>query len=345
MSGDRSATANRSPASLSDVARIAGVSVAAASRALNARPGVRPEIRARVLAVASELRYRPHGAARDLAMGASSVIGLLLPDLDRTIPPFWAWVHRHLCAVAAEQGVGVMVYFLDDIAEHLGDALIAKAWRGAVVAPDAARYRFVRDLHESGFPMVLIGAPAADFAVPSVDVENVESSADAVRHLLAVGCRRIGVIAGPADRTESRLRVEGYGRALAEAGLTVDPSLVIHADYTVLGSADAARDLIDHGVDGIFATSDPAAIATSWTAQRLGVDVPDELAVVGFDGLQSDVHDVADLTSVVQPVDALTREAMRMLDRSEHDGDPERVVIDPHLVIRGSTRRLAKPGG
>jgi LacI family transcriptional regulator len=340
---DPTSTPGRPPASLTDVARVAGVSVAAASRALNARPGVRPEIRARVQAVAAELRYRPHGAARDLALGESSVIGLLLPDLDRTIPPFWAWVHRHLCAVAAEQGVGVMVYFLDDIAEHLGESLVAKAWRGAVVAPDAAHYRFVRDLHASGFPIVLIGAPVEDFDVPSVDVENVSSSAGAVHHLLDIGCTRIGVIAGPADRVESRLRVEGYHRALAEAGVAVDPSLVIHADYTVLGSADAARHLIDHGVDGIFATSDPAAIATSWTAQRLGIDVPNELAVVGFDGLQSDVHDVADLTSVVQPVDALTRAAMRMLARVGRGGPPERVVIEPELVVRGSTRRLAKP--
>jgi LacI family transcriptional regulator len=235
-----------------------------------------------------------------------------------------------------------MVYFLDDVAEHLGDALVAKAWRGAVVAPDAARYRFVRELQSSGFPMVLIGAPVDDFAVPSVDVENVHSSAAAVRHLLDVGCSRIGVIAGPTDRVESRLRVEGYRRALEEVGSAVDPSLVIHADYTVLGSADAARHLIDHGVDGIFATSDPAAIATRWTAQRLGVDVPEELAIVGFDGLQSDVHDVADLTSVVQPVDALTREAMRMLERGT-DADLERIVIEPELVVRGSTKRLAKP--
>lgn len=326
------------PTSLADVARIAGVSVAAASRALNGRTGVRPEIRARVVAVASELRYRPHGAARDLATGESSVIGLLLPDLDRTIPPFWAWVHRHLCAVAAEQGVGVMVYFLDDVAEHLGDALIAKAWRGAVVAPDAARYRFVRDLHAAGFPMVLIGAPAPDFAVPSVDVENVHSSEAAVQHLIDIGCSRIGVIAGPADRVETQLRIEGYRLAHSAAGRPLDPSLVIHADYTVLGAADAARRLIDHGADGIFATSDPAAIATLWTAQRMDVTVPDELAVVGFDGLQSDVHDVADLTSVVQPVDALTREAIRLLAAGIAGDPPERVVIDPILDVRGSTR-------
>ncbi len=169
--------------SLADVARAAGVSVAAASRALNGRPGVRPEIRERVHAVARDLRYRPHGAARDLAMGASSVIGLLLPDVDRTIPPFWAWVHRHLCAAAAAEDVGVMVYFLDDVAEHLGDALIAKAWRGAVVAPDAAEHRFVRDLAAAQFPMVLIGSPQPELPVPTVDVENIRSSVDAVRFM------------------------------------------------------------------------------------------------------------------------------------------------------------------
>lgn len=334
------------PPSLADVARIAGVSPAAASRAINGRAGVRPEVRDRVLAVASQLRYRPNPAARDLAMGESSIIGLLLPDVDRTIPPFWASVHRHLCAVAAERGVGVMVYFLDDVAEHLGDALIAGAWRGAVLAPDAADYRFVRDLVAAGFPAVLIGAPNPTFSVSSVDVENVHSSAAAVRHLFDAGCSRVAAIAGPADRVETRLRLEGYRLAHAEAGRPVDPTLIVHADYTVLGAADAARSLIDHAADGIFATSDPAAIATAWIAQRMGVAVPDELAIVGFDGLQSEVVDVADLSAVVQPVAEITREAMRMLDRGPAHDPPERVVIEPTLVTRGSTarRRVGLPG-
>jgi LacI family transcriptional regulator len=333
------------PISLADVARVAGVSVAAASRALNDRPGVRPEIRERVRAVAHEMRYRPHGAARELALGESSVIGLLLPDLDRTIPPFWAWVHRHLCAEAAVRDIGVMVYFLDDVAEHLGDALIAKAWRGAVVAPDAANYRFVRELADAGFPLVLIGSARPGFDVPSVDVENRHSSEAAVRHLVDVGCERIGVIAGPADRVETRLRVEGYRDAMAAAGRPFDPSLVIHADYTVLGSADAARHLIDHAVDGIFATSDPAAIATVWVASRMGVDVPGELAIVGFDGLQSEVGEVADLTAVVQPVEALTREALRMLTQPRAGDVAERVVVEPTLVVRGTTRRSGVGSG
>lgn len=333
---------NASQSSLADVARIAGVSVAAASRALNNRPGVRPEIRERVHAVAHELRYRPHGAARELALGESSVIGLLLPDLDRTMPPFWAWVHRHLCAEAAGRDIGVMVYFLDDVAEHLGDALIAKAWRGAVVAPDAANYRFVHELADAGFPLVLIGSTQPGFDVPSVDVENRRSSAAAVRHLIEIGCERIGVIAGPADRVESSLRVEGYRDALDAAGRPYDPSLVIHADYTVLGSADAARHLIDHAADGIFATSDASAIASVWTAQRMAVAVPDDLAIVGFDGLQSEVGDVADLTAVVQPVEALTREALRMLTEPSRDGAPERVVVDPTLVVRGTSSRRSR---
>ena len=328
-----------SQASLADVARIAGVSVAAASRALNNRPGVRPEIRERVLAVAHEMRYRPHGAARELALGESSVIGLLLPDLDRTIPPFWAWVHRHLCAEAANREIGVMVYFLDDVAEHLGDALISKAWRGAVVAPDAARYRFVHELADGGFPMVLIGSAQPGLDVPSVDVENRRSSEAAVRHLVDQGCERIGVIAGPEDRVETRLRVDGYRDALAATGRPFDPSLVIHADYTVLGSADAARHLIDHAADAIFATSDPAAIAAVWTAQRMGVEVPEELAIVGFDGLQSEVGDVLDLSAVVQPVAALTAEALRMLVEPRREGAPERVVVEPRLVVRGTSNR------
>lgn len=335
------------PPSLADVARIAGVSPATASRAMNNRAGVRTEVRDRVLAVASQLKYRPNAAARDLAMGESSIIGLLLPDVDRTIPPFWASVHRHLCAVAAEHGVGVMVYFLDDVAEHLGEALIAGAWRGAVMAPDAADYRFVRDLVGGGFPAVLIGAPNSTFSVPSVDVENVRSSAAAVRHLFEVGCRRVAAIAGPADRVETRLRLEGYRLAHEEARRPVDPTLVVHADYTVLGAADAARTLIDHAADGIFATSDPAALATAWTAQQMGVDVPGDLAIVGFDGLQGEVVDVAELSAVVQPVEAITREAMRMLERGPSLDPPERVVIDPELVVRGSTaggRRTGRTG-
>jgi LacI family transcriptional regulator len=328
-----------SGASLADVARIAGVSVAAASRALNGRAGVRPEVRDRILAVASQLKYRPNVAARDLATGASSVIGLLLPDVDRTIPPFWAWVHRHLCAVAASRGIGVMVYFLDDIAEHLGDAVLAGSWRGAVVAPEAANYQFVHDLVAGGFPIVMIGAADDRFPVPSVDVENVQSSAAAVRHLFQGGATRVGAIAGPADRMETQLRMEGYRLAHEQAGRPFEPGLIHYSDYTALGAADAARRLIDDAADAVFATCDAAAVATLWTCQRLGVAVPDDLAVVSFDGLQGDVGDFADLSAVVQPVDALTREAMRILERGHASGPPERVVIEAELVVRGTSRR------
>jgi LacI family transcriptional regulator len=332
------------PASLTDVARVAGVSVAAASRALNGRPGVRPEIRDRVLAIAAQLRYRPHGAARDLATGAPSVIGLLLPDLDRTIPPFWAWVHRHLCGIAVEHGVGVMVSFLDDVAEHLGESFLANAWRGAVVAPDAANYRFVHELIDGGFPMVVIGAPDPRLPVPSVDVENVWSSATAVRHLLDGGAQRVGLLAGPPDRVETRLRVEGYRMALGDAGIDAEPALMIFAGYSTLAAADATARLVERDVDAIFATSDTAALAAAWTCQRLGVAVPDRVSIVGFDGLQSDFGQFADLTSVVQPVDGLTREAIRILESWPRGirppAEPERVVLDPALVIRSSTRRV-----
>jgi LacI family transcriptional regulator len=323
---------------LDDVARLSGVSRSAASRALNNRPGVRADVRERVNRIADHLGFRPNRAAKNLASGLSSVIGLVIPSSDLRVDPYGAAMTHAVGRAAVGLDLGLMLH----LAKHepgatvhhiLSDGLI-----DGLLISSVAVGSWVDDLFDSSLPTVLIGTHPNRTDVVSVDVENLESSAMAVAHLFAQGCQRVGCITGLLDRADARDRLEGYRLAHHRAGREVDESLIVQGDFSRQAGTTAGAALFDRGVDGIFSSNDEMAVGAMWTGARRGVRVPDDVMIVGFDGTAIDEFIEPSLTSVAQPFDRIARAAVDLLVDIVHGRtDVQSARIVPELVKGGST--------
>lgn len=326
---------------LADVARLSGVSRATASRAMNGRSGVRDDVRERVTRIADHLDFRPNRAARILASGRSSVVGLVLPSTELRVDPYGAAMTHAVARATAKRDLGLMLYLATDapgagVRHILRDGLID----GLLISSVAIGAPWVDELLGAPLPTELIGTHPTRDDIASVDVENLESSAAAVAHLFDRGCSRVGIITGPLDRADAVDRLNGYRAAHHRAGRTIDEELIAHGAFTRVSGADAATQLFEHGVDGIFACNDEMAIGAMWASARMGVKIPDDVAIVGFDGTALDEHIEPTLTTVVQPFDAIALAAVDgLLNQVEGRSAPSRALITPELVEGGSSAR------
>lgn len=323
---------------LDDVARLSGVSRSAASRALNDRPGVRDDVRERVLGVAHRLGFRPNRAARNLASGRSSVIGLVIPSTDLRIDPYGAAMTHAVSRAAVGRDLGLMLYLATEEPGSTVHHILRDGLIDGLLISTVAVGSWVDDLFDASLPTVLIGTHPTRDDVLSVDVENLESAATAVTHLFDRGCRRVGCIAGRADRADARTRLAGYRLAHERAGRTVDETLIVQGDFTRVSGLSAGAALVASEVDAIFACNDEMAVGAIWAAARAGRRVPGDLLVVGFDGTAYDDLVEPTITSVAQPFDAIATAAVDLLDRLV-TGDPDvaSLVIEPQLIVGTST--------
>lgn len=324
--------------SLDDVARLSGVSRSAASRALNNRPGVRPDVRERVNRIADHLGFRPNRAAQNLASGLSSVIGLVIPSADLRVDPYGAAMTHAVGRAAMGRDLGLMLH----LAHHEPGSTVHHILRDGLIdgllISSVAVGSWVDSLFDSSLPTVLIGTHPTRTDVVSVDVENHDSAAMAVDHLIDTGCERIGCIVGPLDRADARARLEGYRAALARAGRAVDESLVVQGDFSRLSGVNAGAELFERGVDGIFSSNDEMAVGAMWAAAHRGVHIPDDVRVVGFDGTSIDEFIEPSLTSIAQPFDRIASTAVDLLASIVAGrGDVASATILPELVKGGST--------
>ena len=327
---------------LDDVARLSGVSRATASRALNGRVGVRDDVRDRIRRIADSLGFVPNRAAKHLASGRSSVIGLLIPSADLHIDPYGASMTHAVGRAADQRNQGLMLHLASDepgstVRHILRDGMID----GILVSSVAVGLSWIDELlAQQQLPTVLLGSHPSVHDFDAVDVENLESSAAAVDHLFAQGCTRVGTITGLLDRVDAQRRLEGYRLAHARRGLVVDEELIVAGNFNRDAGYKGAQILFERDVDGIFAANDEMAIGAMWALTHAGVRVPDDVALVGFDG--TSVNDFLEptLTSVRQPFDAIALAAVDELLRLV-DGQPSSgpIVVAPELVIGGSSQR------
>lgn len=326
-----------------DVARLAGVSRTTVSFVLNAHPGaqISEATRARVLAAASELGYSPSAAARSLAGGASLVLGLVLrqrPEqvaVDALLPE----TLRGLTDAARESGYRVMVEPMPPSGGSYATLLRARHADGIVLSGPRADDHALVELQAEGFPVVLQGS-LPDVPIPSVDVDNVSGARLAVDHLIASGHRRIACItnAQPAY-TAAVERLAGYRAALEAAGIPYDDQLVAHADFDAASGHAAMSRLLRRGCEftAVFAASDVVALGVIGAARAHRIEVPRELAIVGFDDIPLAAHFDPPLTTVHLPAYELGFSVGRaLIDRIAGRPVPARSVLETHLVVRDS---------
>jgi DNA-binding LacI/PurR family transcriptional regulator len=335
-------------ASIEDVARQAGVSIATVSRALRGLPDVAASTRDRVLAAATELNYVASPFAARLASGRTTTVGLVVPFVNRW---FFAEVIATVEAALRHAGFDLLLYNLGD-AEGRGrffDVMpMRKRVDGVLVASlvlDDAEFDALTELKR---PVGLLGLQRGGFLSASID--DVGSARTAVDHLIGLGHRRIALIGGDTDDpmafTPPLHRRDGYRDALQAAGLDPDPQLEHLGYFTVDGGREATRRLLalgDNRPTAIFAESDEMAYGALREIAEAGLRVPDDVAVIGFD--DQPFSDLMDLSTIRQPVaeealDITTRLLAIINDDTDEVPRDPAVVLPTELIIRGST---AKP--
>jgi|APMI01.1.fsa_nt_gi DNA-binding LacI/PurR family transcriptional regulator len=325
------------PPVMGDVARLAGVSHQTVSRVVNGHPHIRAETKARVLRAIEQLGYRPNTAARALVRGRSGIVGVV----SASSPFFGPRSAEHAVRSAARaKGYAVATVDLGEVTrEGLVDALedLARLGvEGVIVvaghddAVEAARAR------PGDVPVVVVEGDLSRTPM-TVGVDQFAGAVAAVRHLVALGHRRIIHLAGPQDWAEARARTEGWRAAMSEAGLPTTEPLV--GDWTAASGYAAGRAIAaDPTVSAVFASNDQMALGVLRALHEEGRRVPGTVSVVGFDDLPEAEYFVPSLTTVRQDFDAVGVRALDLLDAAIHGETPPPVpLVIPALVVRAST--------
>ncbi|ROP64814.1 LacI family transcriptional regulator [Curtobacterium sp. PhB130] len=322
---------------IADVARAAGVSIPTVSKVINNRDGVASATMLRVQEVVERLGYETSLVARSLRSSRTGVIGILVPEFE----PFSTELLRGVSAAAIGTGYELLAYaglvtgasqpgWERRSLSRLSGTLIDGA---IVVTPTTA-------LPTSSIPVVAIDPHTGPEGHATVDTDNEGGARSAVEHLLALGHTRIAHIHGRADLASAQLRETGYRGALAAAGIHVDEDLVRAGDYQEDRATAVARELlsIPDRPTAVFAANDSSAIGVLHAAAALGLRVPEDLSVIGFDDVPQASTTTPPLTTVAQPLADLGAAAVEMLlTMLRGEPSPEHVRLSTSLRVRQST--------
>jgi LacI family repressor for deo operon, udp, cdd, tsx, nupC, and nupG len=304
---------------IGEVAALAGVSIATVSRAI-ANPGrVNAETRERVLEVVQRTGYTPNVAGRSLRAARSMMALVVVPTF---VTPFFSQLLLGVDQALSAHGFGLLIGNLHDgegkEAQLLG--LVQAGQADGVILLNGHMLRAgSRSLADMAIPVVAVSVPAEAPGVPAVLVQDREGAEAAARHLLALGHRRLGYVAGPPGNYVERERWAGFAGALEEAGIAPGAIARWPGDFHVAAGAEAARAFLAAAPverpTAVFAASDMMAIGFMRTAHAAGLRVPDHVSVVGFDGIEFADYCEPPLTTVRQPREAMGREAAELLVR------------------------------
>jgi DNA-binding LacI/PurR family transcriptional regulator len=329
------------------VAALAGVSRTTVSFVLNDRPEthISPATRARVLAAAAQLGYRPHASARGLAVGRSQSLGLVLRQTAEQVAEdaLLAATLRGIADAARAEGYQVLLEPLAPGDGGYGDLLRSHRADGLIISgPRAGDDDELAALAEAGAAVVIQGS-LDGVRFPCVDVDNVAGARQAVEHLVTLGHRVIGhVTNAPRPYTAARERRAGYAAVLADAGIAPDDDLVVEAAFSAASGRRAMAALLRARPDltAVFVASDVVAFGAIAAIRDAGRGVPDDVSVVGFDDIPLAAFSDPPLTTVHVPAFELGRSAgVALLDRIHGRRGITRTVLPIELVLRSSTTR------
>jgi LacI family transcriptional regulator len=329
-------------ATIREIAELAGVSIATVSRVVNGSGYVSAKTRSAVESVIREHRYSANRSARGLSAGRTGLVGVTLPRIHPT----------YFSVIVA--GVAEALYELDmrivlapTLHEHdrevgLLERLMHGTTDGALlVLPEESDHE-LRTLMSYGYRFVVVDPRRRiDERVPTVSAGHSSGADQATRHLLELGHRRIAAITGPRDMMASEERLRGYNAALAAAGVSADPRLVLESNWEVDGGREAARALLDLAdpPSAIFAFNDPLAIGAMQVVLARGLRVPEDVSIVGFDDTAETELVTPSLTTVRQPLAEMGRMGVSLLMRLLENRSFEALHVElaTTLIVRSST--------
>lgn len=332
---------------IKDIAEKLGISVSTVSRALRDVHDINPETKKRVLDLAESLDYQPNQVALSLVKSRTKTLGVLVPSIGYS---FFTSVLQGIESEAAKAGYSLLLCQSNEILDK-EKANIRNLLRSQVdgfiisLSNNKNDEEHLQKLINKGIPTVIFDRYSDTMECNKVIIDNKIASKEAVQHLIDSGCKKVAMLAGPPHLHISNERILGYKEALKEAGLRFSPHYITHCDFSLKNVPENIESFwkkTSVKPDGIFAVSDRIAIAAINTLKKLGVKVPDDVAIIGFNDDPISAMFTPSLSSVVQPTFEIGQEVVKLLleqiNRPEHLGFSYRTtVLSTKLAIRESS--------
>ena len=336
---------NEKRTSLKDIAEKAGVSTSVVSFILNGKSKqyrISDVMTARVMQIAKELNYQPNLTAKNLRRGYTKSIGVVLSDISN---PFFAVIARHIEDVADKGGYTVLFVSSDENSgkmERQIVGLLNKGVDGLIVVPCEKSEAILQKIKDGGIPAILLDRYLLDIDMSYVCLNNYDATFSATNHLISNGYNHIGIIANDAGLMHMRERVRGYKEAMASNGL----SDMIETGYVNLFASDKQveqilKQVISRGVDALVLATNTISIKSLYKIKEMGIKVPHNLGIVGFDGSNAFEFFNSPITYVKQPVEQLAVESVCLLQKhiEDRNSNNEYIKIKGSLIIRNSSIR------
>ncbi len=311
-------------ATMKDIARQTGLGLATISSYFNGG-NVREKNRIKIEAAIEELHYEVNEVARGLKTNATRTIGVVIPELNNT---FCAEIITGMEDVLRSHGYATIVCDCRTdrkLEQEAVEFLIRRRVDGIINMPVDEEGKHLRKFQKTGKPIVLIDRRIQGISCDSVLVDNRKAAEDAVQCFIKNGHRNIGIIGGPEGIFTAQERLSGYSKALKEAGIPIRDSLIFHGDYTIQGGVRGLEELVRSNPDmtAVFVTNYEMTMGAMIGVNELGIKIPEQLSMIGFDNLQFARACNPKLTIVSQPTDGIAREVARIMLEHLENGKQE----------------------
>lgn len=325
-----------------DIAKQLDVSHATVSRALRDDPRISSTTRQRVKRAAATMGYRINAPARALSSRRMCTLALVVPDV---LDPFYAGIIAGVDDVTKRHGYSLLLYIThSDVARErsaLGEAAEGR-YDGTILFRRHASVHELKAARNADVPFVLLTRHEPSLLVDSVRVDDIDGGHRATAFLLGLGHRRIGFIGGPRDQMETEDRFRGYRQALQSHGLAYDPALVWWGHFTDSGGRSVAEKIVtlppEQRPSGVFAANDRMAIGLQQRLIELGLRVPSDVSIIGYDDIEPCQYVAPNVTTIRQPTTEMGRQAAELLIRRLRGDEfpPQEIVLKTEIVIRDS---------
>jgi LacI family transcriptional regulator len=339
--GSRRSKLNTERIGIQTVARLANVSTATVSRTINHVPTVNPKMAKRVREVIKELNYSPNSMARSLVSGRSRLFGLIVSDITN---PFFPQLIQGFEEVAVVHGYEILIGSTNYDPERMKTCIrrmVERKAEGVAVMTFGIEEPLLDKLAERKLPLVFvdIGPDRPEISLLRVDYQR--GIRQGVQHLAALGHRDIAFVSGPLQLHSANSRLTAFKHAIQECGITVNPDWIFEGNHTMDGGMTAAAQLLTHEnlPTAVICSNDVTAIGVLHKAYRVGLRVPDDLSVIGFDNIHMTQMTIPPLTTIEMSCYDLAREAVMALRAHVEKGQTPRreYKIETQLVVREST--------
>lgn len=322
------------------VAERAGVSLSTVSRVLNGKASVNKVLKERVEKAVKELNYRPNSVARSLANNRTDSVGVLVPELNA---PFFGDLMQAVESTLRAADKHVIISVGRNCLETEKDAvefLISRNCDALIMHAEALSDEYLLELNQSKLPVALVNRQVEGLPEACTSLDNEKGGYLATRHLLELGHKDIAYISGPTDKCDASLRLEGHKRALSEAGLPINPQLIFNGDYSEEDGKIGLLELMARDVPftALVCANDWMASGAISCARDLGMSLPQDLSVVGFDDVVFAHHVFPRLTTVSNPIAEMAEmSAKYILNKVYGQANNVQLYFEPSLVVREST--------